>query len=196
MDKLLAEALRVGASDVHIIPGLPPLFRIHTVLEPVEGCPAISAEQSEQFVRDMVGEDRFQRLIEQRDIDFSTVIKGPGRFRVNAHYQRDMIAIAFRTIVDTVPTLPELNLPPVVESLVDLPRGLILVTGVTGSGKSTTLASMIDSVNRRRSLHVITIEDPVEYELTSDKCIIEQRELGTDPQIEIDYELNSFHTRK
>lgn len=181
---LLTKALKSNASDVHIMAGLPPLFRTHTVLEPAPGYGLLSAEQVEQFVKDMVGPKRFALLLEKRDIDFSTKVPtfGPslGRFRVNAHFQRDTIAIAFRAISDKVPELSSLSLPPIVERMVDLPRGLILVTGQTGSGKSTTLASMIDAMNKRYNCHVITIEDPIEYMLHSNKCIIEQRELGSD----------------
>ena len=184
LQELLTKAIKLGASDIHLVVGQPPLQRIHTVLEPAEGHEPLTAEQIEQFVKDMVGPKRFEQLIEKRDIDFSTKvpIMGPslGRFRVNAHYQRETIAIAFRAISEMVPELTTLNLPPVVERMVDLPRGLILVTGQTGSGKSTTLASMVDAMNKRFAYHVITVEDPIEYDLRSNKCIIEQRELGSD----------------
>jgi twitching motility protein PilT len=107
-------------------------------------------------------------------------VPGLGRFRVNAHYQHETIAISFRSIPTKVPALQSLNLPAVVERMVELPRGLILVTGETGSGKSTTLAAMIEAMNQRYAYHVITCEDPIEYDLISKKCIIEQRELGSD----------------
>jgi twitching motility protein PilT len=178
--KLLTMAFQKGASDVHIVPGLPPLLRIHTVLTAAEGYAPVVPQDTEAFVKSMVNPKRFERLQEYRDIDFSTQVPGLGRFRVNAHYQRDSIAIAFRAIPNTVPQLSELNLPPIVESFVDLPRGLLLVTGQTGSGKSTTLASLIDMMNRRYPYHIITLEDPVEYELRSNKSVIEQRELGSD----------------
>ena len=183
MDRLrewLVMGLKAGASDVHIVPPLPPLFRIHTVLGPAPGQPPVTAEQSEQFTRALLGERRFTRLEANRDIDFSYQLPELGRFRVNAHYQRDAIALAFRAIPSKVPALESLNLPPVVESLADLPRGLVLVTGQTGSGKSTTLAAMIDRVNQCSPEHIITLEDPVEYELKPVKAVIEQRELGSD----------------
>jgi len=180
LKELLSKAIHAGASDVHIVPPLPPLFRIHTVLAPAEGYEPITAEQSEKFVEQMIGEQRFQQLLQRRDIDFSTQVNKLARFRVNAHFQRESIAIAFRAIPDRVPTLEELNLPRVVESFVHLPRGLILVTGETGSGKSTTLASLISAMNQRYKYHVVTLEDPIEYELHSNKCVIEQRELGSD----------------
>ena len=180
LNRILTEALNSNASDVHIVPPLPPLFRINTVLSPAPGYQAVTAEQSEKFVRNILGEKRFERLVENRDIDFSTTVSGLGRFRVNAHYQHDTIAIAFRAIPDKVPPINTLNLPPVVEAMSDLPRGLVLVTGQTGSGKSTTLAAMIDAINQRSSEHIITLEDPVEYEIQSIKSVIEQREVGSD----------------
>ena len=179
LQDLLITGIKGGASDVHIVAGLPPLFRVHTELVTADLSP-ITPQQSEQFVREMVGERRFGDLLEKRDIDFSTQVEGLGRFRVNAHFQRETIAISFRAIPTQVPELKSLNLPPVVERMVDLPRGLILVTGETGSGKSTTLASMIEAMNQRFAYHVITCEDPIEYDLRSNKCVIEQRELGLD----------------
>lgn len=180
LQDLLAKSLEHGASDVHMVPLLPPLLRIHTVLKPIEDAEMITPEQTERFVREMVGETRFQTLMEHRDLDFSTELPKLGRFRVNAHFERDNIAIAFRAISSEVPALASLNLPPIIERFVDLPRGLVLVTGQTGSGKSTTLASMINEMNQRYYHHVITLEDPVEYEIRSNKCIIEQREVGSD----------------
>jgi len=180
LQQLLIQSLQSDASDVHIVPGLPPLFRIHTVLRPVEGLAPVTPEQSRQFVLSMIGEDRMRALEERRDLDFSTTVQGLGRFRVNAHFQRNAIAIAFRAIPHVVPPLEKLNLPRAVESFVHLPRGLVLVTGPTGSGKSTTLAAMIDAMNRCYEHHIITLEDPIEYELRSERCVIEQRELGED----------------
>lgn len=180
LQKLLTEALDTGASDVHLVVGLPPLFRVHTAIKKVPGYDVLGEDQTEQFVRDMVDERRFERFMENRDLDFSTQVPGRGRFRVNAHFQRDTVALAFRAIPNSVPPLGKLNLPPIVQQFVDLPRGLILVTGETGAGKSTTLASMIDAINHAYARHVITVEDPIEYLLDWDKCVIEQRELGND----------------
>jgi twitching motility protein PilT len=180
LQELLGKAIKSGASDVHLVSGMPPLFRVHTVLEAADGYPPLAPQQVEEFVRNLVGEKRFADLEKRRDLDFSAEVETLGRFRVNAHYQRDTIAMAFRAIPHKVPALETLNLPAVVERFVDLPRGLILVTGHTGAGKSTTLAAMIDAMNRRYQYHVITVEDPVEYELRSNKCVIEQRELGSD----------------
>ncbi len=180
LDELLTEALNRGASDVHLVPGLKPVFRIHTALEAMEHYETVTPEMTERFVLQMAGEARMKKLREQQDADFSAELKGLGRFRVNAHYQRDVIAVAFRAIPQDVPELESLHLPSAIEKFVDFPRGLILLTGPTGSGKSTTLAAMIQTMNKRHAHHILTIEDPVEYELISDKCVIEQRELGQD----------------
>ena len=178
--KLLKEALERGASDVHVVPGLQPLLRMQTFLEKAEGYPIVTPMDTEHFVREMAGERRFEVLSERRDIDFSAQINGFARFRVNAHIQHDTIGIAFHVIPKRIPELDELGLPPTVKSFVDMPRGLILVTGQTGDGKSTTLAAMIEAMNQKHARHVITIEDPVEYLIPSKKCLIEQREIGRD----------------
>jgi len=181
LEDLLKKGLSGPASDVHIVPGLPPLFRVHTMLKSAgDEYPPVTPQQTEQFVKEMLGERRHAKFRDLRDADFSVEVPGLGRYRVNAHFQRDVVAIAFRSIPDEVPALSTLNLPPIVEKFVDMPRGLVLVTGVTGSGKSTTLASMIDAINQRYAHHVITLEDPVEYNLRSNKCVIEQREVGSD----------------
>ena len=180
LEQLLRTGFEMGASDVHLVPGLPPQFRIHTVLQSAEGYEVVQPDETEGYVRQIVGSDRYEEFLKRRDVDFSAEVKGLARFRVNAHYQKGEIAIAFRAIADRVPELSQLNLPPIVSTFVDLPRGLIHVTGPTGSGKSTTLASMIDAMNRRHRHHIITLEDPVEYDLRSNTCVIEQRELGID----------------
>jgi twitching motility protein PilT len=128
----------------------------------------------------MAGKEKLQRLDDEKDFDFSTSIEGGYRFRVNAHYQKETIAISFRAVPSEIPKLEELHLPDIVTELTELPRGLILVTGHTGSGKSTTLASMLGSINRKYRKRIITLEDPIEYMLSNDKSMIEQREIGSD----------------
>jgi len=172
-------ALECGASDVHIMVGSPPLLRIHTVLQETD-FPVVTNEGAEVMLREMLSEQRCQQLQQRRDLDFSTEVPGKGRFRVNAHYQRGSVAIAFRAIADNVLPVEKLNLPETVVKVVDMTRGLVLITGDTGSGKSTTMASMIDAMNKKYHKHIITIEDPIEYMLTSNKCAIEQREIGDD----------------
>jgi twitching motility protein PilT len=178
--KLLAQAVANGSSDLHIIVGLPPLQRVHTILDGMPGEDVISAEEADAIVRDMLDEAQYRRLLDRRDLDFSASIETGTRFRVNAHFQRGAPALAFRAIPRKVPDLASLNLPDVVTDFAEMGQGLVLVTGETGSGKSTTLASMVDHINHRQQLHIITLEDPVEYFLESDKCAIEQREVGVD----------------
>ena len=177
---ILKAAVELGASDIHLVPALPPMFRVHTVLSPAMEYPPVTTDGNERFVMEQVGKHRFQAFQERRDIDFSCGVEGVSRFRVNAHYQRMQVAISFRVISASVPALADLNLPPVVEAMTNMPRGLVLVTGPTGSGKSTTLASMIMEMNRKFQHHIITLEDPIEYELTTGQCVIEQREVGID----------------
>ena len=179
LQELLVAALDCGASDIHIMVGSPPLLRIHTVLQETD-FGVNTPEGIREMLQELVSERRFEEFLQKRDIDFSAEVPGKGRFRVNAHFQRGNIAIAFRTIMDKVPPLEKLNLPEAVHKLVDLARGLVLVTGDTGSGKSTTMASMIDTMNKKYRKHIITLEDPVEYVLSNNKCAIEQREMGSD----------------
>jgi twitching motility protein PilT len=177
---LLSRAVANQASDTHIVAGQPPLQRIHTVLVAMEGERPVSGEEAAAFVKDLLTEKQYAQFMVRRDFDFSTALADGSRFRVNAHFQRGTPALAFRTIPGRVPELSTLNLPPVVTEFAGLPCGLVLVTGETGSGKSTTLASLVDHINHRRAGHVITLEDPIEYYLVSDLCVIEQREVGMD----------------
>jgi twitching motility protein PilT len=179
LNDILRNAVQAKASDVHINVGAPPLFRIHTVVTPSD-FPIVTAEGSVRLAKEMMDDRRWKDFDEHRDSDFSYEIPGVGRFRVNAHYQRKTIALSIRTINDKVRPIEQLFLPEIVHKLTHLPRGLILVTGPTGSGKSTTLAAMIDSINKREAGHIITLEDPIEYAFVSAKSCIEQREIGSD----------------
>jgi len=179
INDILRTAVTNKASDVHINVGAPPLFRIHTVVAPSD-FPIVTPEGSMRLLKEMLPEKRWPGFEDLRDADFSYEIPGVGRFRVNAHFQRNSIAIAIRTINDKVRPIEQLFLPEIVHKLTHLPRGLILVTGPTGSGKSTTLAAMIDAINRREAGHIITLEDPIEYAFVSNKSCIEQREVGAD----------------
>jgi twitching motility protein PilT len=177
---ILAEAVHKQASDVHINVGMHPVIRVNTELLETE-FPIITNDDTKQIMISLVGPDKYNQFEKKRDLDFSTSITQPDqRFRVNAHYQRDTVAISFRLISDTIPTINSLNLPEKVKEFADLPRGLVLVTGHTGAGKSTTLASIIGLINSKYKKRVITIEDPIEYWLTNDQCMIEQREVGSD----------------
>jgi twitching motility protein PilT len=176
---ILEKAIENNASDIHINVGMPPVLRKNTELLDTD-FPEVSNEDAKEMVLSMIGPERFKRFVEDRDLDFSTTVEDGHRFRVNAHFQRETIAIAFRVIPNQIPTLESLNLPPIVQELADLPRGLVLVTGHTGSGKSTTLASVIGLINSKYGKHIITLEDPIEYGLENDKSMIEQREIGSD----------------
>jgi twitching motility protein PilT len=176
---ILTAAIEAGASDVHINVGMQPILRKNTELHTTDADP-VSSEDAKEMVISMVGPDRFKKLQENKDLDFSTMINDGHRFRVNAHYQRETIAISFRVIPNKIPLIDDLHLPPIVKELTDLPRGLVLVTGHTGSGKSTTLAAMIQLINTKYRKRIITLEDPVEYALENEMCMIEQREIGSD----------------
>jgi twitching motility protein PilT len=176
---ILAKAIEQQASDVHINVGMPPVFRKNTELFEME-FNVVSSENAKEIVLDLIGVDRFKKFEQRKDIDFSTTIEDGHRFRVNAHYQRDTIAIAFRVIPNQVPSIDDLNLPPIAKGLADLPRGLVLVTGHTGSGKSTTLAGMVGLINKRYKKRIVTLEDPIEYLLENEMSMIEQREIGAD----------------
>ena len=177
---ILVEAVQREASDVHINVGLRPILRINTELIETD-FPVVNDDEAKEIVLSMVGQERFDKFELIRDLDFSTSISEPDqRFRVNAHYQRDTIAISFRLISDKIPSIDDLNLPEKMKDFADLPRGLVLVTGHTGAGKSTTLASTIELINQKFKKRVITIEDPIEYWLSNNNCMIEQREVGSD----------------
>jgi twitching motility protein PilT len=177
--EILAKAIEFGASDVHINVGMPPILRKNTELFNMD-FPDINEADAKQMMLDMITPERFELYEERRDLDFSTFIDDGHRFRVNSHYQCDTIAISFRVIPNIVPDFSDLNLPSIVSELIDLPRGLVLVTGHTGSGKSTSLASMVGAINKKYRKRVITLEDPIEYLLENNMCMIEQREIGSD----------------
>jgi len=180
INEILQAAVKARASDIHINVGSSPLFRIHTIIQPSD-FPIVTPEGAMRLLQEIIpNEKRKAQFEEDRDADFSYEIPGVGRFRVNAHYQRNTVAISIRAINDKVRPIDDLYLPEVVKKLTYLPRGLILVTGPTGSGKSTTLAAMVDAINRREHGHIITMEDPIEYAFMSNKCAIEQREVGSD----------------
>jgi twitching motility protein PilT len=179
INDILRAGINAKASDVHINVGLPPMFRIHTAMQ-ASDFPIVTPEGAVRLLKEILPEKRWPNFEERRDADFSYEIPGVGRFRVNAHYQRQSIALAFRTINDKVRPIESLFLPDICNKLTYLPRGLILVTGGTGSGKSTTLAGMIDAMNKREAIHIITLEDPIEYAFVNNKATIEQREVGSD----------------
>ncbi len=179
LEEILQTADKQDASDIHLISGHPPIMRVHTVMTPMD-LPILTPKSVGDFLGHMVTEKQVARFEELRDLDFSYEVQGMGRYRVNAHFQRGAIGLAMRIIKAEVPPLEDLNLPEIISRLTYLPRGLVLVTGDTGSGKSTSLAAMIQAMNERYRKHIITLEDPIEYSFQSNKCLLEQRELGSD----------------
>jgi len=179
LDAILHQASTADASDIHLVPGHLPMVRVDTVMRTLD-LPILTAQCLDQAVSDLTTQEQRDRLESAKDVDLSYAVDGLGRYRVNIHRQRTGLAIAMRSIREHVPPLDSLNLPEVVQRFASLPRGLVLVTGDTGSGKSTTLASIIQAVNERQQKHIITLEDPIEYTFQSRQCLIEQRELGDD----------------
>ncbi|MDQ7842957.1 MAG: type IV pilus twitching motility protein PilT [Armatimonadota bacterium] len=181
IDDLLREAVDAKASDLHLTVGIPPTIRVWGKLQPLN-YPVLTPEDTFQLGYSMLNTFQKQRFEKNWELDLSYSVSGLGRFRVNLYRQRGSVGVAARVIPDKVPPFEALNLPPVLKDLCRLPRGLILVTGPTGHGKSTTLAAMIDFINNERSAHIVTIEDPIEYVHAHRKSIINQRELGQDTQ--------------
>ena len=179
LETILRKAHELDASDVHLVAGHKPMLRIHTVMHPLEH-DVLTAEAMERALESLISPNQLKIFSENNDLDFSHEIEGVGRYRANAHRQRQGVGLAMRLVRTKIPPMSELTLPDVISRLTYLPRGLVLVTGDTGSGKSTTLAAMIQTMNERYRKHIITLEDPVEYVFKSEQCLIEQRELGAD----------------
>jgi twitching motility protein PilT len=178
--QVLLDVLDRRASDLHLTAGAPPMLRTRGRLVPMEGYPVLTPTETREIVYSILSNGQRQKFENNWQIDFAYQIPGKARFRVNAYFQRSSIGAAFRLIPFEVVPLESLGLPPVVAEFADKPRGLVLVTGPTGSGKSTTLASLIDQINQTREDHILTIEDPIEFLHQHKKCIINQRELGSD----------------
>lgn len=179
----LIELVNLGtekrASDIHLTVGIPPTFRIFGELRKLGDKP-LSPDDTKELTKQALSEKQFNILEEKGELDFSYSSPGVGRYRVNAYKQRGSFGMALRIIPMEIPSMDSLGLPSIVSDLARLPRGLILVTGPTGSGKSTTLASVIDQINRERNCHILTLEDPLEYLHRHNKAIVNQREIGND----------------
>ena len=178
---LLNKAFEEKASDLHITVGIPPVYRINGKLKQY-GEVAISPEDAEKIAGEVLPEYKVDEYDKKGETDFNYSLKDKCRFRVNAYQQRNNSAIAFRLIPSKIPTIESLGMPKVLYDLADKPQGLILVTGPTGSGKSTTLAAMLDYINETKSKHIITLEDPIEYLHHHKKSVVNQREIGIDTQ--------------
>ncbi|MCH7944890.1 MAG: type IV pilus twitching motility protein PilT [Armatimonadetes bacterium] len=179
LDELLRYIVEVDASDLHLKVGNPPIIRLLNDLKRLDQ-PPITEEEMDSMLFGILNEERKRRLMEFRELDLSYAIEGLARFRVNMYWSRGTISGEFRLIPFQIKTIDELRIPKVTEKLAMLPRGLIIVTGPTGCGKSTSLAAMINHINLNANKHIITIEDPIEYVHQDHKCIINQRERGTD----------------
>jgi twitching motility protein PilT len=180
IDELLASMVERNASDLHLTAGSPPVIRVNGRLERLTDYDNLDADVTRDLVYRIVSTEQQKQLETKRQLDFSHSVPGLARFRVNAYFQRASIGAAFRLIPAEIKTLEQLNLPDRLYELADKPRGLVLVTGPTGSGKSTTLASLLDHVNRTRHEHILTIEDPIEFLHWHRTCIVNQREIGPD----------------
>ena len=180
IEVLLEDVVRRRASDLHIQVGLPPMLRIDGALTPVAGFGPLDEAQVERLVFAILDQDQQQVLMKDKEFDFSFAFGNLGRFRVNAFHERGNLAAALRLIPNEIKSVTELGMPPVVMTFADFPRGLVLVTGPTGSGKSTTLAALIDKINTEKSHHIITIEDPIEFTHKSKRSVVVQREVHYD----------------
>jgi twitching motility protein PilT len=177
---VLLEVVDRRASDLHLTAGAPPMVRVRGRLTPLEGYPTLTPSEIREIVYSILSDTQRQKFENNWQLDFAYQIPNKARFRVNAYFQRAAVGAAFRLIPFEVVPLETLGLPPVVADFANKPRGLVLVTGPTGSGKSTTLASLIDVINESREEHIMTIEDPIEFLHQHKKCIVNQRELGSD----------------
>ena len=179
LNDLLTAAVDSRASDVLLAAGAPPMFRIDGELQ-AANLPALATRTLEAFCLSLLDERQLEQLKNHQDVDLSIAVPRLGRFRFNVHVQRQSYAAAIRHIPVEVPSLEDLDLPPVIETLTRLKHGLVLVTGQTGSGKTTTLAAMVDRINRLEAKHIVTLEDPIEYQHTHIRSLVEQREIGVD----------------
>lgn len=180
IDQLLDYVIRTNASDLHLTPGLPPMARIDGELIPIPDTPIIAPAMTSALLDTIITVEQRQVFDAEWELDFAFGRRGVGRYRANAFMERGEIAVAIRRIPDVPPTIEELGLPPILAKLAQLKRGLILVTGPTGSGKTTTLAAMIHRINQERNEHIITIEDPIEFVHTHNRSMVQQREVGKD----------------
>jgi twitching motility protein PilT len=179
---LLMEVISRRASDLHITAGAAPSVRVRGRLTPMDGYPRLTPSDTREIIYSILTNDQRQKLETEWQLDFAYSIPGVARFRVNAYFQRSALGAAFRTIPAEIVDIDSLGLPPAVHEFTKKPRGFVLVTGPTGSGKSTSLAAMIDAINASREEHIMTVEDPIEFLHSHKKCVVNQREIGSDAQ--------------
>jgi twitching motility protein PilT len=177
---VLSQMVDAEASDVHLSPGFPPAVRVHGRITPMEGFPPLHPQQTRDVIYSILNDDQRKRFENAQQIDLAYAIPNVARFRVNCFFQRGAISAAFRRIPHQIPDLDSLGVPQILRDLTAKPRGFVLVTGPTGSGKSTTLAAMVDVINSQRQDHILTIEDPIEFLHDHKSSIVNQREIGAD----------------
>ncbi len=182
LGKILDSAIEKKATDVHLSPGRAPMLRINGKLVTLEKEPSLTDKDTKELTFSFLPEERKEQFLSQRDIDLSFDHNNKARFRVNIYYQLGQISIAMRLIPNKIRDIKELNLPDIIYDIAKAPQGFFLVVGPSGHGKSAALAALIDEINHTRQEHIVTIEDPVEYLFTEDKCVINQREVGEDVQ--------------
>jgi twitching motility protein PilT len=180
IETMLETVVKLDASDLHLTVGVPPMIRVDGSLKPIPNMPPLTAAEVEKLIFSVVDDVQKDILLKDMEVDFSFAFGDVARFRANAYHQKGNLALALRLIPTQIRSLEELGMPKTINSLTEFPRGLVLVTGPTGSGKSTTLAAMIDQINKERSVHIITIEDPIEYTHKNQKSVVEQREIHYD----------------
>jgi len=178
--EVLRKVLHAGASDLHISPGAPPMVRVRGRVEPIEGYASLDPQQTRGIVYGILNDTQRKHFENDQQLDFAYQIPDTARFRVNCYIQKGTVSAAFRLIPEVIQDIESLGLPRVLEELARKQRGFVLITGPTGSGKTTTLAALIDLINRERSEHILTIEDPIEFIHQHKSCIVNQREVGSD----------------
>ncbi|MEX0875178.1 MAG: PilT/PilU family type 4a pilus ATPase [Actinomycetota bacterium] len=180
LHQVLEVVLTSGASDLHMTEGLPPMVRLDGDLLPIQGYPVLEREILQRVIYGMLSQKQREKFEEDLELDLSYSLPGKARFRVNCYIQRGAVGAAFRLVPFVIRSIEDLGLPAVIESFAYIPRGLVVVTGPTGSGKSTTLAALVDVVNRERPVHIMTVEDPIEFLHAHRQAIVNQREVGSD----------------
>ncbi len=180
IDELLRYAVSQKASDLHLAVGRPPLVRVDDTLRDIPNESPLTSESVEHLIMSIVEPKQREEFLKKKDLDFSYAIADLTRFRINLHFERENMGLVARIIPPTLPTMEEIAMPPVVYRVLQENRGLILLTGPAGTGKSTSLAAMVNFVNEERAQHIVTLEDPIEFVYTSKRCLIRQRELGAD----------------
>ncbi|MDD3678841.1 MAG: type IV pilus twitching motility protein PilT [Patescibacteria group bacterium] len=180
IEKLLEIVVKENSSDLHLTVGVPPMIRVDGALKPITNAQPLTAKEVEGLIFSVVDDIQKDILLKDMEVDFSFAFGDVARFRANAYHQKGNLALALRLIPTEIRSLEELGLPKITNNFTEFPRGLVLVTGPTGSGKSTTLAAMVDKINKEKSMHIITVEDPIEYTHKNQRSVVEQREVHYD----------------